>query len=269
MKKSTISQLKQNSTIALMAVASTLSIASVASAETMTVKVTIENLAPDKGLVITPLWVGFHDGSFDVFNSGQSASASLETLAENGITDAIAGDFTASGAGSVQATILGPGIQPNDTHHLTPPGKSTTMTFTVDSDSDRYLSYAAMIVPSNDAFIGNENPTAIEIFDRQGHFKGADVVINGNGIWDAGTEVNDEMPQNTALLGQMMPNVGDTEGEMVMQHGGFMPGGNILSAFPKADFQMSSSANYSLVRIRVERVGGNRHSRTSPQLDWQ
>jgi hypothetical protein len=265
MKKSTISQLKQNSTITLMAVASTLSIASVASAETMMVKVTIENLAPDKGLVITPIWVGFHDGSFDLFNTGQSASASLETLAENGITDSISGDFT----GSVQGTILGPGIQPNDAHHLTPPSKSTTMTFTVDSEQDRYLSYAAMLVPSNDAFIGNENPMAIEIFDRQGRFKGADVVISGNGIWDAGTEVNDEVPQNTALLGQMMPNVGETEGGVVMQHGGFIPGGNILSAFPKADFKMSSPANYTLARIRVERVGGSRHSRTSPQLDWQ
>ena len=34
--------------------------------QALQVKVTIENLAPVNGVYLTPLWVGFHDGSFDI-----------------------------------------------------------------------------------------------------------------------------------------------------------------------------------------------------------
>jgi hypothetical protein len=66
---------------ATIAAGSTLAMASTATANTL-VKVTIENLSPSNGLVITPLWVGFHDGTFDTFNLGSPATASLERLAE-------------------------------------------------------------------------------------------------------------------------------------------------------------------------------------------
>jgi hypothetical protein len=151
----------------------------------------------------------------------------------------------------VEGTITGPGF-PGDSHPVIPPGATVTMTFTVDSNRDRYLSYAAMLVPSNDAFIGNDTP--IEIFNNSGQFKGADLIVTGNGIWDAGTEVNDEVPQNTALLGQMMPNVGETEDGIVMYHPGFMSNGNILTAFPKANFMKPSTSTYQLARLRIEQV---------------
>ena len=45
-------------------------------ANAQTVRVEVENLQPADGFYFTPLWVGFHDGSFDMFDAGSAASAS-------------------------------------------------------------------------------------------------------------------------------------------------------------------------------------------------
>jgi hypothetical protein len=45
--------------------------------------ITVENLAPPMGTVVTPLWFGFHDGSFTIYRDGAPASAALERLAED------------------------------------------------------------------------------------------------------------------------------------------------------------------------------------------
>jgi len=63
-------------------------------AEQTQVTVTIENLAPTNGTFQTPHWVGFHDGLFDIYNSGAPANSlpepggvALERLAEDGNND--------------------------------------------------------------------------------------------------------------------------------------------------------------------------------------
>jgi hypothetical protein len=84
---------KRNLWATTLAIASTLTLTSITFAAPTTIKVTLENIAPEEGLIITPVWIGFHDGSFDFFDLNQSASASLETLAENGITDMLAMDL--------------------------------------------------------------------------------------------------------------------------------------------------------------------------------
>ena len=49
-----------------------------------------------------------------------------------------------------------------------------------------------MIIPSNDAFIGNEDPLAYELFDAEGNFTGRVTIdIFASDIYDSGTEVND------------------------------------------------------------------------------
>ncbi len=224
----------------------------VSAATAATLKVTIENIAPETGVVVTPLWVGFHNGSFDIFNLGEAAATDVEALAEEGNTTPIASTFLASGTGQVQGTLLGPGISPTSPPVI-PPGAIATKTFEIDGTlaSSRYFSYGAMVVPSNDAFIANENPLAFKIFDDTGKFIATDFIVTGNQIWDAGTEVNDEIPQNTALLGQTVPNTGVTENGLVTQHPGFIRGGNILSAFPNADF---TTPGYQVAHIRVEQV---------------
>jgi hypothetical protein len=235
---------------ALIAVGSTLTLASNAIAATL--KVTVENIAPQDGVVITPLWVGFHNGTFDIFDLEESASTATERLAEDGDTVPIASDFLASGAGIVEGTLRGVGISPTSPPVI-PPGTTATGTFTLDESlpSSRYFSYGSMIVPSNDAFIANENPLAFRIFDDAGNFLGADFIVTGERIWDSGTEVNDEIAENTALLGQTVPNTGTPENRVVTQHPGFIQNGNILTAFTNADF---TAPGYQVARIRVERV---------------
>lgn len=220
-----------------------------------TLKVTVENIGPEGGIFHSRTWVGFHNGVFDLFNDGEPAPEFLERLAEDAIIEptddfpeTLSSAFAASGAIGVDGTVLGPTGPFRDFF----PGDSGSLTFNIeDPTTTRYFSYAAMILPSNDAFLGNENPFAVEIFDDNGNFLGADFIITGNQIGDAGTEVNDEIPGNTAALAQAAPNTGVDQNGVVAPHPGFIPGGNILTAFPNGDF---TQPGYQVARIRVEKV---------------
>ncbi|MCB1677247.1 MAG: spondin domain-containing protein [Halioglobus sp.] len=215
-------------------------------AQAIPVRIAIENLAPANGNFLTPFWVGFHNGGFDLYDLGSPASPGLERLAEDGNTGVLSAEFAASGAGVTDATLAGPG-------GAIAPGEAATMTFDLDGSlpSSRYFSYASMVIPSNDAFIANGNPLAHAIFDASGDFLGADFLVAGAAVLDAGTEVNDEIPENVAFLGQTVPNTGTTESGTVQIHPGFSPAGNILSAFPGADF---TAPGYQVARISITRI---------------
>ena len=96
--------------------------------------------------------------------------------------------------------------------------------------------------------IGNEEGTSYRLFDEAGNFTGADFVVTGEQILDAGTEVNDENPLSVPLLGNA-DNVGPVENGTVAAHPEFNPGGNVLAAYANADFTQDA---YQLARIRVE-----------------
>lgn len=70
------------------------------------ITVTLENLAPANGNFMTPLWVGFHNGLFDLYNQGEAASMGLERLAEDGTTMALMNEFNAGGAGMIRERYL-------------------------------------------------------------------------------------------------------------------------------------------------------------------
>ena len=53
------------------------------------------------------MWMGFHDGSFDLFNDGSPASPGLESVAEDGAAAKLTDEFTASGAGFTQGVTAG------------------------------------------------------------------------------------------------------------------------------------------------------------------
>lgn len=149
------------------------------------IRIDIENAQGAGGFYFTPVWVGFHDGSFDLFDQGGNSSAGLEALAEGGDTSGVSAEFMGSG---LDATIAatGSGPPPFD------PGESVSTTFDLDPTDNRFFSYASMIIPSNDAFIGNDNAAAYEIFDVGGNFNGTiSFEVLASEIWDAGTEVND------------------------------------------------------------------------------
>jgi len=48
------------------------------------VRIEIENLGGSTDFFLAPLWVGLHNGSFDLFSVGEAASPGLEELAEEG-----------------------------------------------------------------------------------------------------------------------------------------------------------------------------------------
>ncbi len=221
-------------------------------ASATTVTVTVESLAPANGVFFTPVWVGFHNGNFDLYDLGMPASTGLERIAEDGDTAPLAAEFLASAAGLAEATITGPGLP--GTPPVFPPGTSASVTFELDGSvpANRYFSYASMIIPSNDAFIANGNPLAHKIFDDDGTFLGAQFTVFGAQVNDAGTEINDELPANTAFFGQMTPDTGVRENGVVHVHPGFnAPGsGGILddAMFANADF---TAAGYQIARITV------------------
>ena len=210
-----------------------------------TIKVTIENLAPEAGTHLTPVWIGFHDGSLDLFDEGETVSEALESLAEDGDTSSVSADFGMSAGGVRDATITGPGSPP-----VFFPGNSNSTVFTLDAGSplSRYFSFASMIIPSNDAFVANDDTLVFEIFDEEGNFIETEILIMGSQVWDAGSEVNDEVPANVAFLEQAAPNTGESEDGNVQFHEGFSKEGAILGAFPNADFTME---DYEIVRITI------------------
>ncbi|MEM7677939.1 MAG: spondin domain-containing protein, partial [Myxococcota bacterium] len=78
------------------------------------VVVTIENMAPQFGTFLTPVWVGFHEGRFDTYDGNQPASndprpgsVAMERLCEDGNNGPLSEDFAALSLG-LDATIAGP-----------------------------------------------------------------------------------------------------------------------------------------------------------------
>ncbi|MGD1900574.1 MAG: spondin domain-containing protein [Phormidesmis sp.] len=209
------------------------------------VLVSVENIAPDNGTALTPFRVGFLYGEFDTYDRGRPASEGLERIAEDGNPEVFNEEFTLSGLGSAQAVVEGPNgpLTPGETGEL-------LVDVSDPASAGRYFNYAAMILPSNDIFVANSNPTAHAIFDERGRFVGADFIIGGDAALDAGTEVNDEIPENTAFFGQETPDTGVEENGVIGLSEGFIPDGNILSTpqFSNADF---TQPGYELARIRV------------------
>jgi hypothetical protein len=182
------------------------------------VRVSVTNLQGEDGLFLTPFWLGFHDGEFDLYDLGAPATEGLERIAEDGTTDALSAEFAAltmTGLDMVLAEPSGFAGAP-----LFDPGTTAGARLDLDPAVHRYFSYASMVVPSNDAFIANGNPRAIEVFDENGEFAGpVRFVVAGDGVRDAGTESNTET--DAAFFDQSAPDMGDDEGGTVEVHPGF------------------------------------------------
>jgi hypothetical protein len=182
-----------------------------------------------------------------MFNAGAAASAGVERLAEDGTVSVLGAEFMASGNGTVSGVLNGVGP--------IAPGATTSRIVTIDENlaSSLYFSWMSMVIPSNDAFVANDNARQHRLFSNAGVFVGMDFIVLGSQVMDAGTEVNDEIPANTAFLGQAAPNTGTTENGVVTFHPGFLPGGSILSnqQFAAGNFL---APNYKVARITVEAV---------------
>ncbi len=208
------------------------------------VEVTITALVPSDGVFLTPVWIGFHDGTFDLYDRDAPASAELERLAEDGNTGPLTDLFAVDAASGVQATVAGAAGP-------LMAGETVRYVTELDPAVHRYFSYSSMIIPSNDAFIANGNPLAHRVFDPSGNLTSFTATIYGREVLDAGTEVNDEAEESTAALGQAAADTGTVEGGVVTLHPGLIPGGRVLTARPNGDFTVPG---YPIARITISRA---------------
>lgn len=140
------------------------------SAAAADLEITITNAT--KGIYFTPLIVAAHNSDLVMFRTGQAASAELESMAEGG---------DISGLASVIGNAGGVVVE-NPASGILNPGISTT--FSMDSGSFGYLSLSAMLLPTNDGFVGLDS---WKIPSEPGTYK---ATLRG---YDAGTEANDEL----------------------------------------------------------------------------
>lgn len=176
------------------ALASTLALLgswSAAQAAVVTVRVTAQNVAPAAGIAFAPLHVGFGNGSFDAFDAGSAAGAAIVSVAEGGSGSAWQPAFAAAEPQAVRGTVGagGPILA----------GVTRMLDFTVDTMLNPFFSFASMVIPSNDHFIGNDNPQAYRIFDAAGHLLLSQISQLASQIWDAGSETTD--PLAAAFVG--------------------------------------------------------------------
>ncbi|MEL7026256.1 MAG: spondin domain-containing protein [Pseudomonadota bacterium] len=178
-----------------------------------TLDVSITNEQTGSGLYLTPLLTVIHDGGFDAFDAGSAASAALEDLAEEGRVGMLQAE---AGPDAATGVLISPGGFPGAP--VIDPGESPSASIDVDPTTQRYFSFFSMVIPSNDSFIGNDNPFAYELFDAMGTFTGPlTISVFGGDIWDAGTEVNFEngSGENAAFAVNGGVDVGEDENGVV------------------------------------------------------
>jgi hypothetical protein len=166
-------------TLLSLAASATFCIAAPAMAQSQIVTVTVQNLAAANGVAFAPLRLGFNNGSFDAFNIGQVATAPIVSIAEGGDGGAWFAAFAAAQPTATLGSVGG----------LLTPGASASMSFTVNPSINPFFTFGAMVVPSNDFFIGNDSPTRYRLFDAAGNLLITSILQSSTQIWDAGSEV--------------------------------------------------------------------------------
>ena len=226
-------------------------------ANALTVQVKVTNTAGPGGLSLTPLYFGFHNGSVDLFDSGATASDGVERIAELGDFGQLRDERLAQQASSVGGVALG-------TSQGAPgpiePGETATFTIDLDNIMNRFLFFAAMIIPSNDTFIGVDDPTQFALFDDAGNFLGPQTIdVTGAFAYDAGTEVNDaSVGGGAAFVEGRDINAGADEGALISSAqslsdflGLTLANGTVLNG--DIDFLSNPSA-FSFARIEISEV---------------
>jgi hypothetical protein len=141
----------------------------IAEAQELTIEVT--NLT--NGIYYTPLLVSAHNRHTDLFELSEPASASLQAMAEGGDISGLIADLEDAGANNAV----------NPAEGLLAPGETATAHLST-SKRNRHLSVVAMLLPTNDGFVGLDS---VRIPRREGTYT---YYLKG---YDAGTEANNEI----------------------------------------------------------------------------
>jgi len=159
-------------------------LATAAWAQNVQVQVTVENLSPDNSITFAPLRIGFNNGTYDSFDAGSTAGSAIISIAEGGSGADWFPAFAAADASATLGTVVS-----NPAGPLLP-GATASGVFWVDPGVNRFFTFGAMVVPSNDYFIGNDSPTQYQLFDADGNLAIASITQTASDIWDAGSEVD-------------------------------------------------------------------------------
>ncbi|MBP7667765.1 MAG: spondin domain-containing protein [Burkholderiaceae bacterium] len=199
------------------------------------VTVTIENLAPASGVAFAPLHLAFNNGSYDAFNLGQVAGAAIVSVAEGGAGGAWQAAFAAADPGAVRGTVGGALFA----------GASASASYMVDGASNPFFTFAAMAIPSNDFFIGNDNPMEYQLFNAAGQLQISSITVKAREIWDAGSEVFD--PAAAAFVGNN--DLRADQGSVVAFNFAEFAGYNGLQTPAGYTFNSQLAANTDVYRI--------------------
>lgn len=232
----------KNTKLILVTITGALVAASASHAAT-SIRVTVNTLST---VGLAPGIAGFSNGSFDIFDPGSAASAALENLAETGSP----ADFRPNSGGAVFGPGVGAGSPP-----IFAPGASGSAVFSV-PDGDNMFNFAAMLLPSNDWFIGNG--TAFDISSLLGGSVGASLSFDFVTVWDAGTELEDfDFSPGNGLIGVSNPgslaaDVGTDQNGVVTRLSGvdpFAAFANASAGFNSADFDFTGTP---IARVTLE-----------------
>lgn len=152
---------------------------------------------PDNGILVSDILVAAHDGELDLLDHEQPVPEQLADIFGALATRGIGAALQAVNATGLDAVVHGMHNYPLPSGGIGTPRPGTPLrrntTLRVQPDVHRYLSYLAAINPGNDALIGNDEPTQVELFDAEGRFRGPLVIdLFGSQAIDAGLCDNDE-----------------------------------------------------------------------------
>jgi len=207
------------------------------------VRVHVENLAPAGSVAVSPLTLGFGAGTFDPFDAGKAAGEPIVKIAEGGNGSMWMAAFQAAEP-TATVGVVTPGP-------LTP-GGSAMADFLVDSSVNRYFSFGAMVVPSNDYFVGNDSPTQYSVFDAGGQLALTSITLKGSDLWNAGSEATD--PLQAAFLQVGMNDLRTPENGVIGADFADLSTFNGLTTAAGYAFNSQLAANLDVYRISFEVV---------------
>jgi len=160
-----------------------------AMAKVVDVTVKVENLGPANDISFAPLRFAFNGGMYDAFNVGEAATAPIISIAEGGSGSDWFPAFSAADPAAVFGSTMGA---------LTPGQNFTTAHFRVDTAQNPFFTFGAMVIPSNDLFIGNDDPREYRLLDADGGLLIPEILQTAREIWNAGSEA--AVAANAAFL---------------------------------------------------------------------
>ena len=124
-------------------------------------------------------------------------------------------------------------------------GASASASYMVDGASNPFFTFAAMAIPSNDFFIGNDNPMEYQLFNAAGQLQISSITVKAREIWDAGSEVFD--PAAAAFVGNN--DLRADQGSVVAFNFAEFAGYNGLQTPAGYTFNSQLAANTDVYRI--------------------